>query len=122
MKNSIFFLVAILLISGCSTTGNLGIVAKSQIDPGSLLTSSRSFEEIGIVKGKACRHFILGIIPVGDSTVTKAIDNALVSGSGGGDALINVSVTSSLYGFFPIYNVYSFTCTEIEGIAIKFVD
>ena len=120
MKNNIFLLVAILLISGCSSTGNLGIVAKSQIDPGSLITSSRSFEEIGIVKGKACRHFILGIIPVGDSTVTKAIDNALVSG--GGDALINVSVTSSLYGFVPIYNVYSFTCTEVEGIAIKFVD
>ena len=119
MKNITFLLVAILLISGCSTTGNLGIIAKSQIDPGSLITSSRSFEEIGAAKGKACRHFILGIIPVGDSTVKKAIDNALVSG---GDALINVSVTSSLYGFVPIYNVYSFTCTEVEGIAIEFVN
>jgi hypothetical protein len=119
LKNIIFFLVAILLISGCSTTGNLGIVAKSQIDPGTLITSSRSFEEIGTARGKACRHFILGIIPVGDSTVKKAIDNALVNG---GDALINVSVTSSLYGFVPIYNVYSFTCTEVEGIAIEFVD
>ena len=121
MKNNIFLLVAILLISGCSSTGNLGIVAKSQVDPGSLITSSRSIEEVGIVRGKSCRHFILGIIPVGDSTVTKAIDNALNSG-GGGDALINVSVTSSLYGFVPIYNVYSFTCTEVEGIAIKFMD
>jgi len=119
MKNIIFLLVAILLIAGCSSTGNLGIVAKSQIDPGALLTSSRPFEEKGIVRGKACRHLILGIIPVGDSTVTKAIESALASG---GDALLNVSVTSSLYGFIPIYNVYSFTCTEVEGIAIEFVD
>lgn len=119
MKNIIFLLMAIMLISSCSSTGNLGILTKSQVNPGSLITSSRSFEEIGTVRGKACRHFILGIIPVGDSTVTKAIDNALASG---GDAMINISVTSSLYGFVPIYNVYSFTCTEVEGIAIEFVD
>lgn len=41
-------------------------------------------------------------------------------GSKGGDALINVTVTSSLYGFIPIYNVYSFTCTTVKGIAVKF--
>jgi hypothetical protein len=38
----------------------------------------------------------------------------------GGDALINVTVTSSLYGFIPIYNVYSYTCTEVKGVAVKF--
>lgn len=119
MRNIIFSLVVVLLITGCSSTGNLGIVTKSQIDPGSLLTSSRSFEEIGVVRGQACRHFIIGIIPVGDSTVAMAIDNALESG---GDALINVSVTSSLYGFVPIYNIYSVTCTSVEGIAIEIKD
>jgi hypothetical protein len=31
-----------------------------------------------------------------------------------------VSVETSLYGFIPIYNVYSFTCTTVKGIAIKF--
>jgi len=34
--------------------------------------------------------------------------------------LLNVSVSSSLYGFIPIYNVFSYTCTNVKGIAIKF--
>ena len=62
--------------------------------------------------------FLLGIIPWGDSTVATAMDKALAEN--GGDALINVSVTTSLYGFVPIYNVFAFTCTTVEGIAIKF--
>ena len=119
MKTIIFSMLTIMLMAGCSSTGNLGMVTRSQVDPWSLLTSSRDFEEIGVVRGKACRQFILGIIPAGDSLVTKAIDNALGSG---GDALINVSVTTSLYGFVPIYNIFCFTCTEVEGIAIQFVD
>ena len=49
----------------------------------------------------------------------KAIDDAL--GKSGGDALVNVSVTSSLYGFIPLYNVFSYTCTTVQGIAIKFL-
>jgi hypothetical protein len=60
---------------------------------------------------------ILGIIPAGDSTVTKAISNAL--DKSGGDALVNVSVTSNLYSFVPIYNVFCLTCTSVDGIAIK---
>ena len=119
MKKTIMLLGTILFIASCASTSNLGVVTKSQADPASLLTSSQSFNEIGIVRGKACRFFLVGIIPWGDSTVTKAIDNALESG---GDAIINVSVTSSLYGFVPIYNVFCFTCTEVEGIAIEFVD
>jgi bacteriorhodopsin len=46
------------------------------------------------------------------------VDDALVQR--GGDALLNVSVETSLYGFIPIYNVYSFTCTTVRGIAVKF--
>ena len=114
---SLVFIV--LLTTACASTSNLGLATKSQLDPASLLTSSQSFEEIGRVRGKACRFFLVGIIPWGDSTVTRAIDNALQSG---GDAIINVSVTSSLYGFVPIYNIFCFTCTEVEGIAIEFVD
>ena len=30
------------------------------------------------------------------------------------------TVSSSLYGFIPIYNVYSFTCTSVSGIAVKY--
>jgi hypothetical protein len=32
---------------------------------------------------------------------------------------VNVSTSSSLYGFVPIYNILSFTCTTVQGIAIK---
>jgi hypothetical protein len=48
--------------------------------------------------------------------VEKALDEK------GGDALINVTVSTSLYGFVLIYNIYSFTCTTVNGIAVKFVD
>ena len=117
MKKTIISLVAILFIAGCSSTGNLGMVTKSQANPSSLLSSSHSFKEIGLVKGHACRFFLLGVAPWGNSTFSQAIDNALENG---GDALINVSVTSSLYGFVPIYNIFCYTCTNVEGIAIEF--
>ena len=119
MGKILSLLFIVLLTTACASTSNLGLATKSQADPASLLKSSQSFEEIGRVRGKACRFFLVGIIPWGDSTVTRAIDNALQSG---GDAIINVSVTSSLYGFVPIYNIFCFTCTEVEGIAIEFVD
>jgi hypothetical protein len=46
------------------------------------------------------------------------MDEALAES--GGEALINPSVTSSFYGFVPIYKVFCFTLTTIDGIAIKF--
>jgi hypothetical protein len=118
LKYSLWCLVLILLAGGCSSTGTLGIVTKSSANPASLLKNSQEYEELGPAEGKACRHFVLAIIPFGQSDMEKAVDEAL--GKTGGDALINVSVESSLYGFIPIYNVYSFTCTTVKGIAIKF--
>ena len=103
---------------GCSSTSNLGIISKATGDPGSLFTSAQAYKEIGPAKGDACRYIALGIIPWGDSTVTAAVNGALAKS--GGDALINVSVTSNLYTFIPIYNVFCYTCTIVEGIAIKF--
>ena len=94
------------------------MVSRSTADPGSLLTSPQPYKVIGPVKGKACRYFLLGIIPWGDSTLKAAVDKALAQS--GGDALINLSVSSSLYGFVPIYNVFCFTCTTVEGIAIEY--
>ncbi len=106
------------MLVGCSTTGTLGIVTKSSADPASLLKNSQGFEELGPAEGQACRHFILAIIPFGQSDMAKAVDKALETN--GGDALLNVSAESSLYGFIPIYNVYTFTCTTVKGTAIKF--
>jgi hypothetical protein len=111
-------LMASFILAACSSFGTLGIVTKSSADPGSLLRSGRAFKEIGPAEGEACRYFVLAIIPFGDSAFSTAVDNAL--SSSGGDALINVSVSSSLYGFIPIYNVFSFTCTSVRGVAIKF--
>jgi hypothetical protein len=118
MRKIILLLAMILLLAACSSTGNLGMVTKSVAEPGSLLTSSHPYKVIGPARGKACRYFLLGIIPWGDSTFKAAMDKALTET--GGDALINLSVSSSLYGFVLIYNVFCFTCTTVEGIAIKF--
>ena len=118
MKTVILALIVLPLLMGCASTGNLGMIAKSMGDPGSLLTKSQPYKEIGPAKGEACRYILLGIIPWGDSTATTAVNNALQTN--GGDALINISVTSSLYTFIPVYNVFCYTCTSVEGISIKF--
>jgi len=110
--------MAAITFTGCASTGNLGMVAKSMGDPGSLLNNAQPYKEIGPAKGEACRYILLGIIPWGDSTATTAVNKALQTS--GGDALINISVTSSLYTFIPIYNVFCYTCTSVEGIAVKF--
>lgn len=112
------FALITMVIAGCSSSGTLGIVTRSTADAGELLKSGRGFQDLGPAEGSACRHFVLAIIPWGDSAFSTAVDKALKQK--GGDALINVTVTSSLYGFIPIYNVYSFTCTEVKGVAVKF--
>ena len=103
---------------GCVSTGTLGLVTVSSADPGRLLREPHSYHELGHREGQACRFFVLSIIPFGDSTFSKALERALQE-SGGGNALLNVSVSSSLYGFIPIYNLLSFTCTTVQGTAIK---
>lgn len=75
------------MVSACNSVGNLGIVTRPTVDGGALLKSGRSFQELGFVEGSACRHFILAIIPFGDSAFSTAVEEAL--GSKGGDALIN---------------------------------
>ena len=119
MGRSLWVIAAVsFFLAGCSSSGTLGIVTKSSADPASLLRSGRAFKELGPVQAEVCRHFVLAIIPWGASDFGRAVDKALVER--GGDALLNVTVETSLYGFIPIYNVYSFTCTTVQGIAVKF--
>lgn len=121
MKRSLWTIVAsAFLLAGCSSSGTLGIVTKSTADPVGLLKSGRHYQELGPVEGQSCRHFVLAVVPWGEGDVTHAVDKALEQR--GGDAMVNVSVETSLYGFVPIYNVYSFTCTTVKGIAVKFID
>jgi len=118
MGRFLMVLMTAIVITGCASTGNLGMVTKPMGNPGSLLTNAQPYKEIGPAKGEACRYILLGIIPWGDSTATTAANNALQAS--GGDALLNISVTSSLYTFIPIYNVFCYTCTTVDGIAVKF--
>jgi len=111
-------LVLFLMSVGCTSVGNLGIVTRASANNADILKSGVAFEELGAAEGSACRHFLIAIIPFGNSSFSKAVDDALAQK--GGDALINVTVSSSLYGFIPLYNVYSFTCTSVQGIAVKF--
>jgi hypothetical protein len=119
MRRSLWIIAAsAIFLAGCSSSSTLGLVTRSTADPASLLKSGRTFTELGPVEGEACRHFLIAVIPWGKSDFGTAVDKALIER--GGDALLNVTVESSLYGFIPIYNVYTFTCTKVQGIAVKF--
>jgi hypothetical protein len=118
MRRKIIILLAAVLLTGCSSVGTLGIVTKSTGDPGAMLRNAQPYKELGPVEGGSCRFFLLGVIPWGNGTLSTAADDAL--SNVGGDALINVTVSNSLYGFLPIYNIFAFTCTDVKGIAIKF--
>jgi hypothetical protein len=116
MKKTILLLTAVLLF-GCSSVGTLGMVTKSTGDPGAMLRNAQPYKDLGPVEGSSCRFFLLGVVPWGNGTLSTAVDDAL--SKVGGDALINVAVSNSLYGFVPIYHLFAFTCTNVKGIAIK---
>jgi len=118
MKMNLMLLLTVIFLAGCSSSGSLGMVVKSTADPGALLTNKTSFREIGPVDGEACRFFILAVLPFGKSDFSAAVEEAL--NKSGGDALLNVTVSSSLYGFIPIYNIFTYNCTNVKGIAVKF--
>lgn len=118
MRKIFCLLAASLLLAGCTSVGTLGLVTKSTGDPSALLKNGQSYKELGPVEGEACRYFLLAIVPWGDATFTTAVDEALAKV--GGDALLNVTVSNSLYGFIPIYNVFTYTCTSVKGVAIKY--
>jgi hypothetical protein len=117
MRKAISLMIAVIMLAGCTSVGTLGIVTRSTGDPGSLLRNPTQYKELGVVEGEACRYFLLAIVPWGDATLTTAVDQALATV--GGDAMINVTVTNSLYGFIPIYNVFTYSCTSVRGIAIR---
>jgi hypothetical protein len=118
MKHYVLILAAAAGLCGCTSVGNLGIIAKSRADIAAQIRSGRNFQDLGLAEGRACRHFVLSAVPWGNADIQLATDRAL--DKVGGDALINVTTINSLYGYIPIYNVYTFTCTTVKGTAIKF--
>ena len=97
-----------VLLAGCSTAGNLGIVIRSSADPISILKAANKFEELGFVEGKACRHFVLALIPWGNSDFQTAVDDALVQN--GGDALVN----QCHHGKQPVWIYSNLQCVFIH--------
>lgn len=103
--------------AACTSVTQVGLLTRPTGDAGALIREARSFREIGPAEGKACRYFVLGVVPFGDSTAGDAMEEALTTT--GGNGLLNVTIETSLYGFIPIYNILSFTCTTVRGIAIS---
>jgi hypothetical protein len=118
MAKLVVLAMLLMMLVGCTSVGNLGMVTKSMGDPGSVLRNGQPYTEIGPAEGEACRFFLLAALPFGDSTFSSAVEEALSKHNA--DALLNVTVSSSLYGFIPIYNICSYTCTNVKGIAIRF--
>jgi hypothetical protein len=120
-RRAIAYLCAALLIcvslTSCFSIGTLWLASSSGRDPGDLLANPHVFREVGPAEGRSCRFFVLAIIPAGNSTFSRAMNKALQES--GGDALLNVTTTTSLYGLAPLFNVISFTCTSVQGTAIK---
>ncbi|HVA78174.1 MAG TPA: hypothetical protein VNF27_09775 [Candidatus Binataceae bacterium] len=110
-------LLEMLSMAGCVSVGSLGVITKSSLDPVAVLKTGHTVKDLGPAEGQACRYFVLAVIPWGNSDIQTAVDRALATSEG--DALINVTTATSLYGFVPIYNIFSFTCTTVKGTAVK---
>ena len=111
-------LSALAMLSGCASVGTVGMITKSSLDPMAIVKTAHTPKDLGPAQGEACRYFVLAIFPFGKSDLQVAVDQALAKT--GADALVNVAVSSGLYGFIPIYNVLSYTCTTVKGTAVKF--
>ena len=110
-------LLGFLSLTACTSVGSLGVITKSSADPISVLGKSHSYKELGPAEGQTCRYFAAAVIPWGNSDIQTAVERALQPTEG--DALVNVTTSTSLYGFVPVYNVFSFTCTTVKGTAVK---
>src|SRR5207245_6359791 len=108
--------VVIFVLTGCTSVGNLGIVTKPSADAASLLKSGRVYKELGPAEGEACRHFLLAIIPWGDSSFSTAVNNALAEK--GGEALVKVRVSGSLCGLMQIYHVCWYACADVHSMYV----
>ena len=75
--------VAAMLSIGCTSVGNLGIVTKPLANNAEVLKSGTQFEELGPVEATVCRHFVIAVIPFGNSAFSKAVENALAEKGGG---------------------------------------
>jgi len=113
----IFACILGCFVAGCTSVGSAGLMVRSAANPIELARAG-SFRDLGPVEATDCRYLIIGVLPLGNADPGHVLEKALTSK--GADALLNVSTSNSHYGFVPIYNVFSITCTSLRGTAIKF--
>jgi hypothetical protein len=111
-------MLATFMLAACTASGNFGILTRSAEDPAQLMKSGRPFQELGEAEGEACKKYFLGMIPWGSFSLSKALDRALNDKKA--DALLNVTVESSLYFSPPPYFLFTEACNTVKGTAIRF--
>src|SRR5438477_4182532 len=55
MQKAAWIVCAVLVLSGCTSTGTLGLVTKSGADSGAVLREARPYREVGPARGSSCR-------------------------------------------------------------------
>lgn len=112
----------VFAVGGCTSNGAIGLLTNSETEADLGPHDPHTFHRVGDqIQGTACRHFILGLIPWGDSDVESAMRDAFKQNpSLHADGLVHVTTATSLYNFFPLYNVYTLTCTTVRGVPVRF--
>lgn len=113
-------LITLITLAACSTSGQLGMITKRDVDATSLRKSRQAHQTLGPAEGKAC-HVLVWNIPFGDSDISKAVEHALRNS--GGEALIRVTTSKSYWGlptfYFPVV-IFEYSCSTVRGTAVTF--
>ena len=85
------------------------------IAPSDLPIPSGGYQELGRADGSDCNVLILGLLPVSSNLAYKALQDARKDREGT-DALVGITVDVVSKYFI----LWSQTCTEVRGTAVKF--
>lgn len=110
----VLLLMALFALGGCETTGQLGLVTRSSVDPESLIKSGKAYRELGPVWGKVCSYGRPA------DNFAKVVDDAVEHV--GADALINVTTSTHRYPYLALRDKVMDSCTRVQGTAIKFIE
>lgn len=106
--------ITLFALAGCETTGQLGLVTRSSVDPESLLKSGKAYRELGPVWGKVCSYRTAA------DNFAKVVEDALAQVDA--DALINVTTSTHRYPYLALRDKVMDSCTRVQGTAIKFIE
>lgn len=118
MQKTLRVMAVVVSTAACTSVDQVGLMTLPEANPGALLSQPVPYQPLGSANGRSCRFFALGAIPWGNSTAGDALQRALAAT--GGNALLNASIETNLYGFIPVYNVFTFSCTTVRGTSIRY--